>query len=55
MLRAPTILLSLGNLRVDAGHHAVELRRHDAILVEDVILLTTDIPVEAFLIRFTRV
>ena len=50
-----TILLSLGDLRVDAGHHAVELRRQDAILVEDVVLLTTDIPVEAFLIRFTRV
>lgn len=50
-----TILLSLGNLRVDAGHHAVELRRQDAILVEEVVLLTTDIPVEAYLIRFTRV
>ncbi|HVK90130.1 MAG TPA: HutD family protein [Mycoplana sp.] len=50
-----TMLFSLGNLRVDAGHHAVQLRRHDCVLIDDVVLLTTDMPVEGFLIRFTKV
>ncbi|MBD9371855.1 HutD family protein [Rhizobium sp. ARZ01] len=49
-----TMILTLGNLRVDAGHHAVELRRHDCIFIEDVVLLTTDMPVEGYLVRFTK-
>ena len=49
-----TRLLTLGNLRVDAGSNAAELRRHDCVFIDGVVLLTTDVPVEGYLIRFTR-
>ena len=49
-----TMILTLGNLRVDAGSNAAELRRHDCVFIDGVVLLTTDVPVEGYLVRFTR-
>lgn len=49
-----TMLISLGDLRVDIGSHAAELRRFDCVFIEGVVLLTTDMPVEGYLIRLTQ-
>ncbi|WP_349436035.1 HutD family protein [Pararhizobium sp. A13] len=46
-----TMLLSLGNIRIDAGDHAVELGRLDCAILEGVVLITSDMPTEAYLIR----
>lgn len=50
-----TILMSLGDLRADIGSHAAELRRFDCLFIEGVVLLTTDMPVEGYLVRLTQV
>lgn len=49
-----TMILALGNLRVESGGHAAELHRHDSVFVEEVVLLTSDIPVDGYLVRLTK-
>ncbi len=46
-----TMLLSLGNLRIDSGGHAEELDRFDCAVLKGVVLITSDMPTEAYLIR----
>ncbi len=46
-----TMLLSLGNVRIDSGDHAEELGRLDCAILEGVVLITSDMPTEAYLIR----
>lgn len=48
-----TMLLSLGNMRIDSGDHAEELGRLDCAIIEGVVLITSDMPTEAYLIRIT--
>ncbi|CAN7330493.1 HutD/Ves family protein [Pararhizobium sp. LjRoot238] len=48
-----TMLLSLGNMRIDQGDHAVELGRLDCAMLEGVVLITSDMPTEAYLIRIS--
>ncbi|OBZ95162.1 HutD-family protein [Pararhizobium polonicum] len=46
-----TMLLSLGNLRIDSGDHAEELGRLDCAILKGVVSITSDMPTEAYLIR----
>jgi len=46
-----TMLLSLGNLRIETGDHAEELGRLDCAILDGVVLTTSDIPTKAYLIR----
>lgn len=48
-----TMLLSLGNMRLDGGGHAQELGRLDCAIIEGIVLITSDMPTEAYLIRIT--
>ncbi|MCW0001443.1 HutD family protein [Pararhizobium sp. YC-54] len=48
-----TMLLSLGNMRIEGGDHAEELGRLDCAVLEGVVLITSDMPAEAYLIRIT--
>jgi environmental stress-induced protein Ves len=50
-----TLLLSLGNIRIDCGDHAVELARLDCAILEGVVLITSDMPTEAYLIHISPV
>lgn len=50
-----TMLLSLGNIRIDQRDHAVELGRFDCAKLDGVVLITSDMPTEAFLIRISPV
>ena len=46
-----TMLLSLGNMRIESGDHAEELGRLDCAVLKGVVLITSDMPAEAYLIR----
>lgn len=46
-----TLLLSLGNLRIDSDAHAAELGRLDCAIIEGLCLVTSDMPTDAYLIR----
>lgn len=46
-----TMLLSLGNLRIDSGEHAEELARLDCAIIEGPCRVSSDMPTEAYLIR----
>lgn len=46
-----TMLLSLGNMRIEGGDHAEELGRLDCAVLKGVVLITSDMPAEAYLIR----
>lgn len=48
---AVTLLLSLGNLRIENDHHAEELERLDCVVLDGHVLVTSDMPTEAYLIR----
>ncbi|MEK1929380.1 MAG: HutD family protein [Pararhizobium sp.] len=50
-----TMLLSLGNLRIDAGDHAAELGRLDCAILEGPCLITSDMPTQVYLIRISAV
>lgn len=50
-----TLLLSLGNVRIDSGDHAVELARLDCAILQGVVLITSDMPTEAYLIHISPV
>lgn len=50
-----TLLLSLGNIRIDCGDHAVEVARLDCAILEGVVLITSDMPTEAYLIHISPV
>ncbi len=50
-----TMLLSLGNVRIDSGDHAVELARLDCAILQGVVLITSDMPTEAYLIHISPV
>lgn len=50
-----TMLLSLGNLRIDSGEHAEELARLDGAIIEGPCRISSDMPVEAYLIRISPV
>lgn len=50
-----TMLLSLGNLRIDSGEHAEELCRLDCAIIEGPCRISSDMPVEAYLIRISPV
>ncbi|WP_426239667.1 HutD/Ves family protein [Pararhizobium sp. DWP1-1-3] len=50
-----TMLLSLGNLRIDSGEHAEELARLDCAIIEGFCRISSDMPVEAYLIRISPV
>lgn len=50
-----TMLLSLGNLRIDSGHHAEELARLDCAIIEGPCRVSSDMPTEAYLIRISPV
>ncbi|WP_426229879.1 HutD/Ves family protein [Pararhizobium sp. DWP3-4] len=50
-----TMLLSLGNLRIDSGEHAEELARLDCAIIEGPCRVSSDMPVEAYLIRISPV
>lgn len=50
-----TMLLSLGNLRIDSGEHAEELTRLDCAIIEGPCRISSDMPVEAYLIRISSV
>ena len=46
-----TMLLSLGSMRIESGDHAEELGRLDCAVLKGVVLITSDMPAEAYLIR----
>ncbi len=48
-----TMLLSLGNLRIEKDGHAEELGRLDCAVLDGVVFITSDMPTEAYLIRIT--
>jgi uncharacterized protein len=48
-----TMLLSLGNMRIDSQSHREELGRLDCAILEGVVLITSDMPTETYLIRIT--
>jgi environmental stress-induced protein Ves len=48
-----TMLLALGNMRIDSHGHGEELGRLDCAILEGVVLITSDMPAEAYLIRIT--
>ena len=48
-----TMLLSLGNMRIDSQGHGEELGRLDCAILEGVVLITSDMPTETYLIRIT--
>jgi len=48
-----TMLLSLGNMRIESQGHGEELGRLDCAILDGVVLITSDMPVEAYLIRIT--
>ena len=48
-----TMLLSLGNMRIDSRGHGEELGRLDCAILEGVVLITSDMPTETYLIRIT--
>lgn len=50
-----TLLLSLGNLRIDSGEHAEELTRLDCAIIEGPCRISSDMPAEAYLIRISPV
>jgi environmental stress-induced protein Ves len=50
-----TMLLSLGNLRIDSGEHAEELARLDCAIIEGPCRISSDMPAEAYLIRISPV
>ncbi|WP_421872927.1 HutD family protein [Pararhizobium sp.] len=48
-----TMLLSLGNMRIDSQGHGEELGRLDCAILEGVVLITSDMPTDTYLIRIT--
>lgn len=46
-----TLLLSLGNLRIDSAGHAEELGLLDCAIIDQVVSITSDMPTEAYVIR----
>ncbi|MBW9065040.1 HutD family protein [Rhizobium herbae] len=50
-----TMLLSLGNVRIDSADYAVELARLDCAILQGVVLITSDMPTEAYLIHISPV
>lgn len=46
-----TMLLSLGNLRIENHGYAEELGRLDCAILDGVVFITSDMPTEAYLIR----
>ena len=50
-----TMLLSLGNLRIDSGEHGEELARLDCAIIEGPCRIRSDMPAEAYLIRISPV
>lgn len=48
-----TMLLSLGNLRIDSSEHAEELARLDCAMIEGPCRISSDMPLEAYLIRIS--
>ena len=49
-----TLILALGNMRVDDATAAVELGRLDCAVIEGEVLVSSDMPMEAYLIRIVR-
>ncbi|MEW9526841.1 HutD family protein [Agrobacterium radiobacter] len=50
-----TLLLPLGHLRINHGDHTEELGAHDCAMLEGTVTITSDMPVDSFLIRITQV
>lgn len=50
-----TLLLVLGHLRIDHGDHAEELDALDCAILHGTMTITSDMPVDSFLIRITPV
>ena len=50
-----TMLLSLGNVRIDNGDHAEELGLLDCALLEGVVTITSNTPIETYLIHIIPV
>jgi environmental stress-induced protein Ves len=48
-----TMLLTLGDVRVDLDKNAVELGRLDALMLQGEALISSDMPTEVFIIRIT--
>ncbi|WP_370878591.1 HutD/Ves family protein [Pararhizobium capsulatum] len=49
-----TMLLSLGNLRIDSAGHAEELGRLDCAFIDRIVSITSDMPTEAYIIRIVE-
>ncbi len=49
-----TLLLPLGNLRIDSAGHAEELGHLDCAFIDKIVTITSDVPTETYIIRIVE-